>query len=235
MDMIGVIWQVGILSAVLIFGIKLGLATGLANVSKKWLAITTVLYGAGILILTKIASFYSTQIVDAIYSYNTAFFLIMAIIMVLAGIFTIREWKVFERDTSKATCIAVVAPCPCCFGSIIVSILLVSPTVGLGPFSLSKYIALALMITIIVFYFLSKSIVNKLKKPYPIILGNFMLFLGMYFLASALVLPNIASVITKKMGPISIASPTQMIIMSIAIVILIIAGYQINRKNNFLT
>lgn len=233
--MIGVIWQVGILSAVLIFGIKLGLATGLANVSKKWLAITTVLYGAGILILTKIASFYSTQIVDAIYSYNTAFFLIMAIIMVLAGIFTIREWKVFERDTSKATCIAVVAPCPCCFGSIIVSILLVSPTVGLGPFSLSKYIALALMITIIVFYFLSKSIVNKLKKPYPIILGNFMLFLGMYFLASALVLPNIASVITKKMGPISIASPTQMIIMSIAIVILIIAGYQINRKNNFLT
>ena len=37
MDAINILWQVGILSAVLIFGIKLGLATGLANMSKRYL------------------------------------------------------------------------------------------------------------------------------------------------------------------------------------------------------
>ena len=40
MDAINILWQVGILSAVLIFGIKLGLATGLANMSKRYLANT---------------------------------------------------------------------------------------------------------------------------------------------------------------------------------------------------
>lgn len=35
MNAINILWQVGILSAVLIFGIKLGLATGLANMSKN--------------------------------------------------------------------------------------------------------------------------------------------------------------------------------------------------------
>ena len=84
----------------------------------------------GVLILTEISSFFTDQITDLIYTYNFEFFLIMAIIMILAGIFTIREYKVFEKNTTAATCMAVVAPCPCCFGSIIVSIMLDAPTVG---------------------------------------------------------------------------------------------------------
>ena len=113
MDAINILWQVGILSAVLIFGIKLGLATGLANMSKRYLALVSIGYGGGVLILTEISSFFTKQITDLIYTYNFEFFLIMAIIMILAGIFTIREYKVFEKNTTAATCMAVVAPCPC--------------------------------------------------------------------------------------------------------------------------
>ena len=141
LDAINILWQLGILSAVLIFGVKLGLATGLANMSKKYLALVSIGYGGGVLILTEISSFFTDQITDLIYTYNFEFFLIMAIIMILAGIFTIREYKVFERNTTAATCMAVVAPCPCCFGSILVSILLVAPTVGLGLMNLSVIVA----------------------------------------------------------------------------------------------
>ena len=145
MDVINMLWQLGILAAVLIFGFKLGLATGLANMSKKYLAWVSIGYGGGVLVLAEISSFYTNQITELIYAYNFEFFLIMAIIMIAAGIFTIREYKVFERNTTAATCMAVVAPCPCCFGSIIVSILLVAPTVGLGTVELSVYVALALV------------------------------------------------------------------------------------------
>ena len=55
MDVINILWQLGILSAVLIFGIKLGLATGLANMSKKYLAMVSIGYGGGVLILTEIS------------------------------------------------------------------------------------------------------------------------------------------------------------------------------------
>lgn len=234
MDPINILWQVGILSAVLIFGIKLGLATGLANMSKKYLAAVTVGYGGGVLILTEISSYFSTQITDLIYTYNFEFFLIMAVIMILAGIFTIREYKVFERNTTAATCMAVVAPCPCCFGSIIVSIMLVAPTVGLGFFDLSIYVAAALVLTIVLTYYASNYLIKFIKKPYPIVLGNFMFFLGVYFLLSALFLPNITAMIQNPMDAITIASVDYVSISVIVVLaIMAVGGVIVKRNTNF--
>ena len=232
MDAINILWQVGILSAVLIFGIKLGLATGLANMSKKYLALVSIGYGGGVLILTEISSFFTKQITDLIYTYNFEFFLIMAVIMILAGLFTIREYKVFEKNTTAATCMAVVAPCPCCFGSIIVSIMLVAPTVGLGLMDLSFVVAGALVLTIVVTYFASNYLVKFINKPYPIVLGNFMFFLGIYFLLSALFLPNITAMIANPMDAISISSPYYLIGALVLVLAVMFVGGLIARRNS---
>ena len=231
MDAISILWQLGILSAVLIFGIKLGLATGLANMGKKYLALVSIGYGAGVLILTQIASYYTKEITDLIYTYNFEFFLIMAIIMILAGIFTIREYKVFERNTTAATCMAVIAPCPCCFGSILVSILLVAPTVGLGLMNLSVIVASALVLTIVATYFASNFLIKYINKPYPIVLGNFMFFLGVYFLVSALFLPNITAMIQDPMSAITIASVDYVSIAIIGILAIMAIGGIISKRN----
>ena len=231
MEVINLLWQIGILSAVLIFGIKLGLATGLANMSKRYLAMVSIGYGGGVLILTEISSFYTAQITDIIYTYNFEFFLIMAVIMILAGIFTIREYKVFERNTTAATCMAVVAPCPCCFGSIIVSIMLVAPTVGLGLMNLSVIVAVSLVLTILVTYFASNYLVRFIKKPYPIVLGNFMFFLGIYFLISALCLPNITALLQSPMDAISIQSPEYILaVLGLMLMIMFLGAFYF--KNN---
>lgn len=232
MEPINILWQVGILSAVLIFGVKLGLATGLANMSKKYLALVSIGYGGGVLILTEISSFYTEQITDLIYAYNFEFFLIMAVIMILAGIFTIREYKVFEKNTTAATCMAVVAPCPCCFGSIIVSILLVAPTVGLGYFDLSIYVSLALVLTIVITYFSSNYLVRFINKPYPIVLGNFMFFLGIYFLLSALFLPNITAMLMNPMDAITIVSVDSLSILVIVVLVIMAIGGIISKMNS---
>ena len=234
MEIISMLWQIGILSSVLIFGIKLGLATGLANMSKKYLALVSIGYGGGVLVLTEISSFYTAQITDLIYTYNFEFFLIMAVIMILAGIFTIREYKVFERNTTAATCMAVVAPCPCCFGSIIVSIMLVAPTVGLGLLDLSVVVAAALVLTIVVTYFASNYLIRFIKKPYPIVLGNFMFFLGIYFLLSALFLPSITAMISNPMEAITISSVDYVSITIIAMLaIMAIGGVIAKKSSNF--
>jgi len=233
-DAINILWQVGILSAVLIFGIKLGLATGLANMSKKYLALVSIGYGGGVLILTEISSFFTKQITDLIYTYNFEFFLIMAVIMILAGLFTIREYKVFERNTTAATCMAVVAPCPCCFGSIIVSIMLVAPTVGLGLMDLSFVVAGALVLTIVLTYFASNYLVKFINKPYPIVLGNFMFFLGIYFLLSALFLPNITAMIANPMDAITISSPYYLIgALVLVLAVMFVGGLIARRNSNF--
>ena len=156
----------------------------------------------------------------------------MASIMIIAGIFTIREWKVHDKNTTTATCLAVVAPCPCCFGSIIASVLIVAPTIGFGFTKLSIVVAIALMIVMIVTYFASATIVKLTNKPYPIILGNFMLFLGAYFLLSAIVIPSIAQAMQGNFGGVSMIDSQSLIGILAVLVILVIIGVVLYRRSN---
>lgn len=232
MDMMSVLWQFGVLAAVIIFGIKIGLASGLANLSKKLFAGICIGYGGGVLLCTYIASFFAEQITEAIYSYNTVFYIIMASIMIIAGLFTIREWKVYDKNTTTATCLAVVAPCPCCFGSIIASVLIVAPTIGFGFKKLSIVVAVALMIVMIVTYFASNIIVKLTDKPYPIILGNFMLFLGAYFLLSAIVIPSIAQAMQGQFGGVTMIDSQSLILILVALVALVIVGVVLYKRSD---
>ncbi len=232
--MMAILWQVGIFASVLVFGIKIGLASGLANLSKKLFAIICISYGGGVLVISAIASLFAEQLIQAIYSYNTFFYIIMATIMIVAGLFTIREWKIHDKNTSTATSLAIIAPCPCCFGSIIASVLVVAPTIGISSLNLSAYAAVALVAVMIITYFASNTIIRFINKPYPIVLGNFMLLLGAYFLLSAIVIPNIAGVLTKNLTPITIGSPQDIIMIVIAFAILIVGGVVLNRKGSIL-
>ena len=234
MDMMSVLWQVGIFASVIVFGIKIGLASGLANLPKKLFALICILYGGGVVIISAIASLYADQLVQAIYGYNTIFYIIMASIMIIAGLFTIREWKIHDKNTSTATSLAIIAPCPCCFGSIIASVLIVAPTIGVTSLDLSWYAAAALVGVMIVTYFASNAIVKSIKKPYPVILGNFMLLLGAYFLLSAIVIPNIAGVLSKTSSPITIGSPQDVLMIIVAFAILILGGVVMNKRDNIL-
>jgi predicted transporter len=234
MDMMSVLWQFGILAAILVFGIKVGLASGLANLSKKLLAIICVGYGGGVLLISAVASLYAEQLTQAIYSYNTIFYIIMALIMIIAGLITIREWKVHDHNTSTATSLAVIAPCPCCFGSIVASILIVAPTIGVGAFYLSWFAAAALVAVIIIAYFASNIVVRYTSKPYPIILGNFMLLLGAYFLLSAIVIPNIAGSLSKDFSDLTMSSPESIIAIVVMIIVLVAVGIFLNKRSKSL-
>ena len=212
MDMMSVMWQFGVLAAVIIFGIKIGLASGLANLSKKLFACICVGYGGGVLLCTYVASFFAEQITEAIYSYNTVFYIIMASIMIIAGLFTIREWKVHDKNTTTATCVA--------------------PTVGFSFMGLSKYVAAALLVVMIVTYFVSNTIIKFIDKPYPIVLGNFMLFLGAYFLLSAIVIPSIAQAMQGQFGGVTMIDSQSLILILVALVALVIVGVVLYKRSD---
>lgn len=228
--MMTVLWQVGIFAAVIVFGVKIGLASGLANLSKKLFAIICIAYGGGVIGISAIASLFADQLVQAIYSYNTLFYIAMASVMIIAGLFTIREWKIHDKNTSTATSLAIIAPCPCCFGSIIASVLIVAPTIGVSSLDLSWYAALALVGVMIVTYVASNTIVRVINRPYPIVLGNFMLLLGAYFLLSAIVIPNIAGVLSKTSSPVSISSPQDVLMVILAFAILLVGGMVLKKR-----
>ncbi|MCK9152048.1 DUF2162 domain-containing protein [Methanobacterium alcaliphilum] len=235
MDIVSLLWQVGVLSVLLVFGIKIGLAMGFAGLSKKMAAAITIGYGLGILALTTLASAYMSSIQGFFTEYSSLITIIMAAVIMYAGFHTINEWKQNKKNTAKATCMAMVAPCPCCFGAVIAVIIMVSPLIGLSAATIGRYSALFLMILIAVFYLASGAIVKMVKKPYPVLLGNFMLFAGLYFMASAIVLPNINSVLSTTMTPLSVPSITTLVYAILGAVALLVVGVYMTKKRSTLS
>ena len=234
MEILNALWQLGVFAAVILFGSKLGIASGLANLSNRNLALLCLAYGGGIMLLSAIASLYTSQMTEIINSHNSIIYLIMAIIMIFSGIYTIKEWKKHENNTMRTTRMILVAPCPCYFGSILASIIMAAPTIGLGAFSLSQYVAIAMVLVILLGYFASNLIVKFLKKPYPIVIGNFMLFLGIYFLLSSILIPNIIQAFNQSMRFMTIPSLTSLALTFLLAIGIAIMGIMISRRNDFL-
>ena len=230
MDMVNTLWQMGVLSVVLIFGIKIGLAMGFANISKKIAALITVGYGVGVILLTSLASTYISSIQGFFTEYSSVITIIMALVIMYAGFHTIKEWKQEKKDHANATCMAMVAPCPCCFGAVLAVIVTVSPIIGMSASIIGRWSGIALMIMIATFYLASGLIVRFINKPYPVLLGNFMLFAGLYFLTSAIVLPNIGSVLQNQMAPMSVPPLTTSLIILAVFAVLIAFGVLIQKK-----
>lgn len=232
MDGMAILLQFGILAAVLIFGVKIGLASGLSHMPKKWLLGIDMGYFAGIMLITYICQPFASQITSFIYGFNTWFYILMACIMIGAGVMTIREYKSRGKNTSRSAAIAIIAPCPCCFGAIISSILIVSPMVSMSMTELSWIVAITLVIIITITYFAAELIVRLTRTPYPILLGNFMFFIGLYFLLSPLVIPNITAAMSKQLAGIEVSSVNTLFMVLLGVVVLITLGAAITRKNS---
>jgi predicted transporter len=230
--MIGLLWQFGILSAVLIFGIKIGLAMGFSGLSKKVGVIIALGYGVGIFLLSTVITGSSNTFYKTILDYNFVMFSVMSLIIIYAGLHTIREWKVNHKNHAKATCAAMIAPCPCCFTAVIAAIILASPVIGASSALIGQYAALFLTVTILVVYFSADIIVKLVNKPYPILLGNLMLFAGLYFMATVIVLPNINQVLQSPMKPYDVSSMSTIVYVVILAVVLIILGVYKTKKES---
>ncbi len=230
--MLELLWQMGILSAVLVFGVKIGLASGFAGLSKKAAVAIAVGYGAGIYLSAFLVSGCTDLVYKVVYDYNFVIFIVMAVVIIYAGFHTIRKWKVHRKNHAKASCAAMIAPCPCCFGAVIAAIVLASPFIGVSTAAIGQYAAVFLSLTIMTFYFASEAIVRIVKKPYPVLLGNFMLFVGLYFLASAIVIPNISTVLQSPMGPMDVPSTETLAYASVFVIILMFAGFYVTKKRS---
>ena len=77
-------------------------------------------------------------------------------------------------------------------------------------------------------------IVRLSNKPYPVLLGNMMLILGLYFLISGIVMPNINLVLTSKMGALSIPSVSMFIYALVLMLVLMIFGIYKTKKKSLL-
>ena len=224
-------WKYGILAAVLIFGLKIGLALGFSGIEKKKVLLILVGYGVALTIFSYVLTPYTQQVYTFVYQYTSGIFACIAIVILITGFKTIYDWKVTGKDVGSGTCMAVVAPCPCCFGAILASIMLVAPIAGVSSITLGVFSSVALVLVMGITYFLSMQIVKRMKQPYPIVLGNFMIFIGLYFVLCLIILPNMAYITTGT--SIEIQSIENVSLMIVSVLCLLIAGGIFARNKSY--
>ena len=224
--------QYGILLAVLIFGVKIGLAMGFAGIKRKTAGLILLGYGIGLVILCVICQPYTNLIYEIVYGYSSAIFAVIAAIILITGFKTIYDWQKTGQDRGTSTCMAMVAPCPCCFGAILASVMVVSPVIGVSAASLGLLSAISLVLVMGATYLVSTKLVTRINRPYPIVLGNFMIFMGLYFVLCIIILPNMVYI--TQGSTISISDTTGMIGIIIAAILLLIVGAVYARKRSSL-
>lgn len=232
--MVELIWQLAIIGAVLVFAFLIGTASKFSGLKKKTVAILSLIYGAGILLISNFISGYSDLILVVIFEYSSLIFASIAIILILGGFNTIKNWKIQQKNQGKVTCAAMLASCPSGFGTILVATLMASPFIGISTAIIGRYVAIILALTIFGFYIASGPIMGYLKKPYPILLGNYMIFVGLYFLASAILVPNINKVLETPLEPLNVPSLSTLLYVLIMVGILMGLGIFINQKKSTL-
>lgn len=179
----------------------------------------------GIFLLSTVITDSSSVVYKTIIDYNFVMFSVMSLIIIYAGLHTIREWKLHQKNHAKVTCAAMIAPCPCCFTAVIAAIVIASPIIGASSAMIGRYAAILMTLIILVVFFSSDIIVRIVKKPYPILLGNLMLFAGIYFLSSVILLPNINQVLLSPMNPYDMHSMTTLIYVLVFMVTLVVIGF----------
>jgi len=223
--MLELLWQLGILLTVLVFGVKIGLVAGFAGLSKKAAGVIAVNYGAGILILIFLISRHVDTAYKVVYEYIFLIFMTMALISIYTGFHTIKERKLHGKNSNDKVLYTSIVLCLCCFGAVLAAIVLASPFIGVSTAFVGKYVAIYLSLIIMTFYFASGAIIRISKKPFPVLLGNFMLFVGLFFSVSAIVIPNINTVLKSPMNPVNVPSVITLIYVSVVVIMLLFTGF----------
>lgn len=231
MDIATILFEILILLSILIFGVNIGLATGLAKLSKIFLIIIDIIYGGSILIMGYIATIHSEILLSIINGSTTEFYLSLSAILLIAGILTIREWRLHDNNTKLSIYLSLIAPYPCYILSLIALILYVNPNGELESTKIIMMIALSLMLVIVITYFISKH-TRLIKKSYQSILGNFMISLGSYYLLLALIMPNMSVIRSSELAAIKIGSIEEIIEFIVLIIIFLFIGFVFSRQQD---
>ncbi|RAP49322.1 MAG: hypothetical protein BZ133_08140 [Methanosphaera sp. SHI613] len=232
--MLEMLWQFGILSAVLVFGVKIGMAMGFANLTKKQVLIISLINAISIIVLSKLCEPYTDLLYQIINQYSYVLFGLMAIIIFITGVKTVRDWKLDQKTHASATCLALIVPCPCCIAAIIGTIIITAPMMSISTLLLGNISAFLLILVIILFYFLSEKIVEKINKPYPVVLGNFMIFVGLYFLIAMSILPNLSRVLLDNYDSFTFSIPYDLLGIFGVLALVVMIVYFIESKTNYL-
>ncbi len=228
--MLNLTWILGILVSTIVFGTLIGMTLNYSNISKKYSNVTVIVLSAAILVSTYLISLYK-NLAYYINQYNTEISLTIAFLMLLIGFYLIKKGKPNSEYCYAISKLVLSTILVSIFLAVISIIAILSSLFTLSIFKIGIVTAVLLMLTSV--FYLTPHIIENLRKIKISLLGKFMILIGFYYLALALVVPNINSVLSSPVKPIDISLITSY--MVILVIILMVYGFYRKKRQNIRT
>lgn len=207
-----------------------GMGISLKKVNKLNFALITFVYAIIIFMLLFVISFSKSLLYGILNQYIAEIVGILGLFALLAGIFTIKNWK-SNKEITYLNNFAYIAPVICgVVGVISAYSLLIGPNSQYN-IELMLIIFFGILITNLVAFYFSKYL-KKLEKPYPIIVSNFMVLVGFFFIMFAAFIPNLATLSNMHMSPLYLKSTDYVFFLVLAVVGIFLCGVFITKHAN---
>lgn len=211
---------IGILIGIFIFGLKTGVGCGFSTVKKKDILILASAYFIISIILGSLVEMVDQSYLEGIASLGMTLHVFIALVLIGAGIYTQKKWNC-GHDVSKKTFLVISVPCPVCLTALFVSCMILASTLEVSGWKVGILVGSVFFISVI-----SSTWIFRRMKRTPEDLGTAMMFLGIFYLLGAMIVP--AYIKAKKLNLALNSGGEFEIIPLMILTVFIIGGYALN-------
>jgi len=206
----------GIVSSILVFGIKTGLGCGFADLKKREVVAISAGYFVISIIMGCLVGNVSREFLEKISGIGLSFHVLLAVLMIAAGVYTQKQWNC-GCDVSRRTFVFLSLPCPVCL-----TVLFIAGTMLAATLDLSGTVIGFMVGSLFFFSALVSSLAFQRLGKTPETLGSVMMFLGVFYVLGAVLIP--AYMQTKMMTIAPMAVNTDAALASLAVLSMFIAA-----------
>ena len=215
---------VGILIAILMFGLKTGIGCGFSNIGRKNMMIIAGSYFFLSIIIGGLVGYVDVSDLGFITNLGMTIHVMLALVLIGAGIYTQKKWNC-GCDVSHHTLLAISLPCPVCLTALFFSTMLLASTLEVSGYLIGIGVGVVFFVTVVG----SSLFFERLGKT-PESLGSIMTFVGIFYLMGAIVMP--AYMRTKQMNLPAFTGPEVELLPFVVFAVFIIGGFALNHIRN---
>lgn len=204
---------IGILIAILMFGIKTGVGCGFSSIRRRAVVAIATSYLIISIVMGSLIEYIDITNLERITSMGMTVHAFLALLLIGAGVYTQKKWSC-GCDVSKHTFTLMSLPCPVCLTALCISCMMLASTLEISGIKIGFLVGTVFFLSVIT----SSYVFRRMGKT-PETLGTAMMFLGIFYLLGVLIVPAYMRSMQMDLPPMSGGEVEPLGFLAFAIVI----------------